>query len=223
MYLNKIDEANLTTIAEKILNHLKDDNVNNDDVLKNTQIPVGISNRHIHLSQRDMEQLFGLGYELTPLKELSQPGQYAAKEVVTIFGTKGCIENVRILGPIRDDTQIEISKTDSFQLGVKAPINESGNLNNAGSAYLIGPKGGVALTRNVIIAKRHIHMNSNDAKRLKVKNEQVVSIKTVGERSIIFGETVIRVSDNYQLECHLDTDESNAADLNPKSLVRLER
>lgn len=191
-------------------------NANNTD-----SIPVGISNRHIHLSQEDLNTLFGAGYELNKIKDLKQPGQYAAKEVVTIAGPKGSIQNVRILGPVRGATQVEISQTDSFSLGIKCPVRESGDIKGSGSVCVIGPKGSVILKENVIIAKRHIHMNENDAKTLNVQNGQLVNVITSGERRAIFTDVLVRLDKNFELECHLDTDEANACCLGREATVKI--
>lgn len=191
-------------------------NANNTD-----SIPVGISNRHIHLSQEDLNTLFGAGYELNKIKDLKQPGQYAAKEVVTIAGPKGSIQNVRILGPVRGATQVEISQTDCFSLGIKCPVRESGDIKGSGSVCVIGPKGSVILKENVIIAKRHIHMNENDAKTLNVQNGQLVNVITSGERRAIFTDVLVRVDKNFELECHLDTDEANACCLGREATVKI--
>ncbi|AML55834.1 Ethanolamine utilization protein similar to PduL [Serratia rubidaea] len=176
-------------------------------------IPVGVSNRHIHLSQPDIEALFGPGYRLTPLKELRQPGQFAAKECVTIVGPKGSIGKVRVLGPAREASQLEISKADCFTLGVKAPVRESGQLQGSGDAMLAGPAGYVALRSQVICAQRHIHMSPLDAARLGVSNGQAVRVKTAGQRALVFDQVVVRVKESFALELHIDTDEANAAGL----------
>ena len=140
-------------------------------------IPIGISNRHVHLSKADLEVLFGQGYELRRLKELSQPGQYACAETVILAGPKGCIEQVRILGPVRSQTQVEVLKSDGFRLGVNAPVRESGSLKGSEGITLIGPKGSVQLTEGVITAQRHIHMTPEDAVCFGVADGQLVSIK----------------------------------------------
>lgn len=222
MQLKDLSDENIRLIAESILKRLNNQDIYlNEEAYKKKQIPIGISNRHIHLCQEDVEKLFGKDYKLTPLKELVQPGQFAAKEVVSIVGRKGSIEGVRVLGPVRKRTQIEISMTDSFKLGVKAPVKESGDLAGAGSIFVIGPKGSIESKESVIIAKRHIHMHPDDAKKLGVKDQQIVSIKTMGERPTVFGNTVVRVKENFRLECHLDTDEANAAALKPNDYVEL--
>ncbi|AKJ42540.1 phosphate propanoyltransferase [Pragia fontium] len=182
-------------------------------------IPIGVSNRHVHLSAGDIEALFGPGYQLTPFKELKQPGQYAAKECVMIVGPKGNITNVRVLGPARDKTQLEISKADCFVLGVKAPVRESGDLPDSADALLVGPAGHVHLKSQVICAQRHIHMNERDAQMLNVTNGQTVRVKTAGQRSLIFDEVVVRVKPSFALEFHIDTDEANAAGLKSNDSV----
>lgn len=184
-------------------------------------IPVGISNRHIHLSKVDLEALFGQGYELSEMKPLSQPGQYAAEETVTIVGAKGEIERVRILGPVRKETQIEISRTDSFVLGVKPPVRDSGDIEGTPGLKVIGPNGEVELERGVIIASRHVHFHPSDAERFGVQNGQKIMLRTSGERALILENVVVRVHDTYALDCHLDTDEGNAAGLNTGDTVEI--
>ena len=176
------------------------------------QIIVEVSARHIHLTREDLNSLFGPGYVLTIKKELSQPGEFASEERVTLVGPKRSIENVSILGPIRKSTQVEISLTDARSIGVAAPIRESGDIAGSAPCKLIGPKGEIELTEGVICAKRHIHMTVPDAERFGLVNKQIVkaSIKT-DERSLIFDDVVVRVSDSYALALHIDTDEGNAA------------
>jgi len=186
-------------------------------------IPVGISNRHVHLSQPDVEALFGKGYSLTPLKPLRQPGQFAAEECVTIIGPKGSLTRVRVLGPTRPVTQLEISRADCFALGIKAPVRESGQLDKAGNALLMGPEGYVDLNSQVICAWRHIHMSPQDARQLKVANGQKVSLQSKGERQLTFDEVVVRVRDDFVLEFHIDTEEANAAGLKNGAQVTLVR
>jgi propanediol utilization protein len=184
------------------------------DELKSTSqvdIPIGVSNRHIHLSQKDAEELFGLGFSLTKLKDLSQPGQYACKETVIICGPKGIIEKVRILGPIRPRTQVEILASDCYKLGINAPIKSSGELDGTPGGYtLVGPKGSVQLKSGLIVAQRHIHMTGDDSKRLQVCDGQIVSIEVPGKRGGVLHNTIIRANDASYLECHLDMEEANA-------------
>ncbi|WP_223590541.1 phosphate propanoyltransferase [Neobacillus bataviensis] len=184
-------------------------------------VPVGVSNRHVHLAPEDVDILFGKDYSLTPLRELSQPGQFAAKEQVSLLGPKGIIQNVRILGPSRGETQVEISKTDGFQLGVYPPVRLSGSLEGTPGLTLIGPKGCISLHQGVIVAKRHIHMSDEDAKVYKLKQGDSLLIQTSGERPTIFMDVVVRVNPNYQIDFHVDLDEANSAGLKTGDLVKI--
>ena len=173
---------------------------------------VEISARHVHVSEKDLETLFGKGYKLTPKKDLSQPGQFACEERVTVVGPKKELAGVSILGPCRPATQVELSLTDARSIGVKAPIRESGDVAESGACKLVGPCGEVELTEGVIAAKRHIHMTPADAEKYGIVDKQVVSVKIPTEgRALIFDDVVARVSSNYSLAMHLDTDEANAA------------
>jgi len=185
------------------------------------KVPVGVSNRHVHLSEKDLAILFGEGYQLTPMKDLSQTGQYAAEEQVTIVTKKNAIQNVRILGPVRKETQVEISRTDAFALGLKPPVRDSGSLENSAPITIVGPKGSVYIEQGVIIAMRHIHMSPKDAEQFGVKDKDIVSVKTEGERSVIFNNCLVRVRDDFVLEFHIDTDEANAAGLNNGDIVEV--
>ncbi len=173
-------------------------------------IPVGVSNRHVHLSKKDLSILFGEEYELTRKNDLKQPGQFAANETITIRGPKGEFQNVRILGPLRKESQIEISLTDSFRLGIKAPIRESGHLQGTPGLELVGPKGSVSVDKGTIVALRHIHMTPADARRMNVSNGEYVDVRIYGERSATMSNVIVRVSDDYRLEMHLDIDEANS-------------
>ncbi len=171
---------------------------------------VETSARHIHLSQADLETLFGQGHELTCKKELSQPGQYACEEKVEVVGTKGSLK-MSVLGPTRNATQVELSLTDARSIGVVAPIRESGDIAGTGSCKLVGPCGSVELKEGVIAAKRHIHVTPEAAVELGVKDKDVVYVKVdSAERSVVFGDVVVRVSPKFALAMHVDTDESNA-------------
>ncbi|MTV48650.1 phosphate propanoyltransferase [Heliobacillus mobilis] len=174
------------------------------------QVPVGVSNRHIHLSQEDVDTLFGAGYQLSEMKPLCQPGQFACKEVLTVAGVKGVLSNVRVLGPTRKQTQVEISRTDSFTLGVQPPVRDSGDLKDTPGCVLIGPKGSVILKEGVILACRHLHIHSKDAEALAIKDKERITVSFGGERSVIFQNVLARVGDAMALEFHLDTDEANA-------------
>ncbi|OEC01776.1 acetate kinase [Lysinibacillus sphaericus] len=174
------------------------------------KIPIGVSARHVHLAQEEVEQLFGENYQLTPKFELSQPGQFAAEETVVIAGPKGSIDRVRILGPARTLTQVEVSWTDAMKLGVKPPLRISGDIKDSSPVTLIGPKGSVVLPEGLIIAQAHIHMSPADSERFQVVDGQSVQIKVQGLRPIILSKVMIRVSERYRLEMHIDTDEANA-------------
>ena len=175
-------------------------------------IPIGVSNRHIHLSKSDLETLFGEGYELTPIKELSQPGQYACKEQLTIIGpSMRPIENVRVLGPVRKASQVEISATDSYVLKVKPPVRESGNIKDSAPIRIVGPKGVVELNEGCIIANRHIHMSPAEAEVFGLKDGDYVDIDVNGKRRTRWFDVQVRVHKDFRLEMHVDTDDANAA------------
>ena len=184
------------------------------------QVLVEISARHVHVSQQDLETLFGKGYELTVKKELSQPGQYACEERVKVIGTKGEFPAVSILGPCRKDTQVELSLTDARSIGVSAPVRESGDIEGSGACKLVGPAGEVELTKGVIAAKRHIHATTADAEKMGLENGEIVSVEipTANGRNLTFGDVVVRVSDSYALAMHIDTDEANAAGMAPNTI-----
>jgi acetate kinase len=187
-----------------------------DSVSQEKKIPVAISARHIHLTQQSVEVLFGPGHQLTQRNILSQPGQYACNETLTVVGPKNSIERVRILGPIRPQDQVEISRTDEFFLGLDAPIRASGDVKNSPGVTLVGPKGKLELKQGVICAWRHIHMTPEDATYFGVKDRDVVEVAIEGTgRGLIFGEVLVRVHTFFALEMHIDTDEANAAELNP--------
>lgn len=175
-------------------------------------VPVGVSNRHIHLTQEHVEILFGKGYQLTPFKDLSQPGQYACKEQLTIIGPSlRPIEGVRVLGPTRKSSQVEISRTDSYVLKVKPPVRESGDIAGSAPITIIGPKGVVTLKEGCIIANRHIHMSFDDAAKFGVKDGDYVDVLVEGERKTMFYDVQIRANAAFRLEMHIDTDDANAA------------
>ncbi len=184
-------------------------------------VPIGVSARHIHLTQEHVEILFGKGYQLTKKKEL-MGGQFASNELVTIVGLKlRAIENVRVLGPVRSKSQVEISSTDALKLGVKAPIRPSGDIKGSAPIAVVGPKGVVYLQEGCIIAKRHIHMAPQDAAAAGVKDGDIVSVKADNERGTIFNNVQIRVDDSFTLEMHIDTDEANAAKIATGDCVRI--
>ena len=175
-------------------------------------VPVGVSNRHIHLSREDLATLFGEGYELTPVKELSQPGQYACRELLTIIGPSlRPIENVRVLGPVRGKSQVEISATDSYVLKVKPPVRESGKTEGSAPITIVGPKGVVELAEGCIIANRHIHMSPADGAAFGVSDGDYVTVDVEGKRRTRWYDVQVRVHRDFRLEMHVDTDDANAA------------
>lgn len=211
-----MDKKLIRTVVEEVLEcYLKSNSK------KGNKIPVAVSNRHVHLSEKDLEILFGKGYKLNKLKDLSQPGQYAAKECVTLVGPSGVKTGVRVLGPERDKTQVEISRTDSFELGVKPPVRDSGSLSGSPGIVLVGPGGAVTLLEGVIFAWRHIHMTPEDAAKFGLSDKQYVKVKAGKERGLIFDNVLVRVSSKYRLEMHVDTDEANAGLINNCDLVEI--
>ena len=184
-------------------------------------IPVGISNRHIHLSQADLETLFGPGYELTKIKDLKQPGQIACKETVTIVGPKGALEKIRVLGPVRKATQVELLLGDSFKLGIKPPTRMSGDLAGTPGCTIVGPAGTVVLSEGCIVAQRHIHMTAAEAAAYGVANGQIVSMEFDGPRGGVLANVAIRAGEGHALECHVDTEEANALAITSKTTFKL--
>ena len=176
-------------------------------------IPIEVSAHHVHLSQADVEKLFGAGHQLTPEHDLSQPGQFACVEKVHLIGPKGRISNVRVLGPTRKETQVEIAMTEQFKVGIQPPIRESGDLAGTSGIMLEGSHGTSVVERGVICAQRHIHMSPEDAMRLRLRDKYVVRVRVKGERELIYGDVVVRVNPNYRLAMHIDTDEGNAANI----------
>lgn len=177
------------------------------------KVPVEVSARHVHLSQKDFEKLFGKSAKLIPIKKLSQPGEFASKETITIISGKNKIENVRVLGPTRKNSQLEISRTDAFKLKINPPLRISGNIKGAPKIKAKGKKGTAEIP--TIIAKRHLHISSQQAKKFKLKNKQIIKIKIKGKRALIFDEVVVR--NKGYLSFQIDTDEANAAGINKKS------
>ena len=201
-----MDEKNIELITKMVIEAIGSQEAKGNGYL----VPIGVSARHIHLTQEHVEILFGSGYQLTKKKEL-MGGQFASNETVTIVGLKlRAIENVRVLGPVRSASQVEISATDSIKLGIKAPIRESGNIAGSAPIAVVGPKGALYLKEGCIVAMRHIHMSPADAKAAGVHDKDVVSVKADNERGTIFNHVKIRVDDSFTLEMHIDTDEANA-------------
>lgn len=186
-----------------------------------TMLPIALSNKHLHVSQKDLEILFGEGYELTKMKDLSQPGQYACDEKVDVIGPKGTLKGVRILGPVRPDTQIEVSIADAFFLGISPLVRNSGELNETPGVKVTGPKGEVVLEKGVIVAARHIHMHTTDGEDYGVKDKDIVSIKVSGARGLVFDNVLVRVHPTYALEMHVDLEEGNASGVRNGEMVEL--
>ncbi len=186
-----------------------------------TKLPIALSNKHVHLSQEHLDVLFGEGYELTKFKDLSQPGQYACEEKVDVVGPKGTLKGIRILGPVRPDTQFELSISDAFALGVKPVIRNSGDIADTPGAKLVGPKGEVEIDKGIIVAARHIHMHTKDGEEFGVKDKDVVSVRVSGPRGLIFDNVLVRVHENFALEMHVDIEEGNAAGVRNGDIVEL--
>ena len=209
-----IDESTVKRVVAEVLKH-----IDIQERIHPGQVPVGVSGRHVHVSQADLETLFGKGYKLSNMKDLSQPGQFAAKECVMIVGSKGVIEKCRILGPTRGDTQIEVSMTDTFKLGVPAVIRDSGKIQDTPGCVLVGPKGAVTLSKGVIVAARHLHLPTKDAERFGLKDMDRSAIKTNGPRSVVLNNVLVRVNEQYGMDFHIDMDEANAAGLKTGDMV----
>ena len=211
------DEKIIAEIVNRVMAQCQGGAASANDI-----IPVGVSNRHIHLSAEHLEILFGKGYELTPIKDLSQPGQFACKEQLTIIGPSlRAIEGVRVLGPIRRESQVEISRTDSFTLKVKPPVRESGDIKGSAPITIIGPKGTVNLKEGCIIANRHIHMSDEEGKAFGLNDGDYVTVEIDGERRTTFYDVQVRVNKAFRLEMHIDTDDANAAGIGNGFKVRI--
>ncbi len=209
-------------IAPEIIEKIVREVVASNNIGVADTAPIGISNRHIHLSSADVETLFGKGYQLQKLKDLSQPGQFACKETLTIVGpSMRPIEGVRVLGPERSATQVEISRTDSFTLKVKPPVRESGKIAGSAPVTIIGPKGVVEIKEGCIIANRHIHMSLEDGEKFGVKDCDYVTVELNGERRTTFHDVQIRVHKDFRLEMHIDTDDANAAGVKNGDTVKI--
>ncbi len=185
-------------------------------------LPVGVSVRHVHVSAEDLEVLYGPGYRLTPLRDLYQEGEFAAKEVVALVGPRmRALENVRILGPMRSRTQVEVSRTDAVYLGINPPVRASGDLIGSSPITLVGPKGTLILPEGAIIANRHIHMGLDDAQHFGVTDNQLVQVEVLGDKGLVFNNVQVRVKEFFRLEMHLDTDDANASGITTGAKARL--
>ena len=185
------------------------------------KVQVGISNKHIHVSEAHLQALFGAGHKLTVKKELTQPGQYAAEEMLDVVGPKGTMKGIRILGPCRKESQVELAQTDARTIGLSLPVRESGVLDGSPGVKLIGPKGEVQLEKGAIIALRHVHLSPAEAAKAGVKDKDLVSIKVSSNRPLIFENVLIRAVEGFVNECHVDTDEGNAAGLSNDDLIEI--
>ena len=184
------------------------------------KLPIALSNKHIHLSQADIDVLFGQGYELTHKKDLSQPGQFACEEMVEVVGPKGSTK-MRVLGPARPESQVEVSLADARALGIAVPVRQSGDVEGTPGCKLVGPNGEVEIERGVIVAARHIHMSLEDAEKFGVKDKDIVSVRTEGLRGLVFNNVLVRANAAFKLEMHVDLEEGNAAGVKNGDLVEL--
>ena len=186
-------------------------------------IPVGVSNRHCHLTEEHFKILFGRGAEPKKVKNIKQPGFYAAEESIEVRGPKGALKKIRLVAPYRAHTQIELAVTDALAVGLKPPVRESGDVKGSAAAVLVGPAGQVEIKEGVIIAQRHLHFSPQEAKALDIASGEVVRVRagTGGGRSVVFEDAVVRVSDKYSLEFHVDTDEANAAGIKTGDVVHI--
>ncbi|MEW9093446.1 MAG: ethanolamine utilization phosphate acetyltransferase EutD [Clostridiaceae bacterium] len=196
-----------------------------DEVIKRVRkeafIEVEASGRHVHVNKETLEALFGEGYNLTKTKDLSQPGQFACKERVTVIGPKGSISNVVILGPERKHTQVELSQTDALVLGIKAPVRESGDIEGTPPIIIVSENGAVKIKQGVIVAKRHVHITPEDAEKFGVRDKEKVKVQIFGDRPLIFDDVVIRVSPNFKTYMHIDYDEANACGFSKGTLGKI--
>jgi putative phosphotransacetylase len=187
-----------------------------------TAIPVGVSVRHLHIRQEDLEILYGKGHQLKKLRDLNQPGEFAAEEVVALVGPKmRSIQNVRILGPTRSATQVELSRTDGILLGLNLPVRHSGDIRGSAPIVIVGPKGSIHLPEGAIRASRHIHLSPAEMERLRLKNGSLVRVKTSGDMSVVFDQVLVRAKEGLKLEMHIDTDDANAAGLSCGDMVEI--
>ncbi|MBP2628505.1 MAG: pduL [Firmicutes bacterium] len=230
-----MNELLIKKITEQVIAELKETHVAAEGQAKATSnqqqpvfassvpnIPVGVSARHLHVCQEHLEILFGKGHKLTKLKDLPQPGEYAAKESVTLIGQRlRAIEGVKILGDLRPVTQVEVSRTDARYLGIKPEIRRSGDTAGSPGITIVGPAGSLQLTEGVIVANRHIHMNPNDAQRLGVSNNDEVDVRILSTKPTILGKVQIRVSNNANLYMHIDVDDANAVAFDDNTFVEI--
>ncbi|NFV11453.1 phosphate propanoyltransferase [Clostridium sporogenes] len=206
-----MDNLLLETLVKEVVERVKEE----------AFVEVEASGRHVHLSRKDINLLFGEGYELTKIKDLSQPGQYVCKERVTLVGPKGTISNVVVLGPERKETQVEVSLTDALGLGIKAPVKESADIEGTPSIIIFAGNKVIQKDKGVIVAKRHIHMTPEDAKKFNVSDKEIVKVKVFTQRPLIFDDVIIRVSKKFKTYMHIDYDEANACGFSKGTLAKI--
>ena len=210
----------ISIITEEVRNTLNKNLPQENTGLQFPKIPLGISNRHIHLTAKTFHTLFGEQTEFESLRPLYQPGEFASKHTLTIVGPKlRSIPNVRILGPLRNYDQVEVSLTDAIFLGINPPVVNSGSLDNAAPLTLVGPNSSVYLDKCAIVASRHIHLTNKDAEKFGLKNGDYCKVRIGGEKSTVFENVLIRTNDSWKLQIHLDTDDANAANVRSESYV----
>ncbi len=216
-----IENLDITRLSDEVARRVQE-RISPTDLRNRIIVPIGVSGRHIHLTREVLESLFGKGYELTVLRELSQPGEFAANETVTIVGPGGrAIERVRILGPVRPFTQAELARSDGLKLGLDLPVRKTGDIAGTPGITLVGRRGTVVLREGAIRATRHIHMSETDGKRFGLSDGQIVRARSSGPTSVIFENVLVRVSDGFVLDFHLDTDDASAAGLDTGSFVEV--
>ncbi len=216
--LSELREADLREIAQAVLGRV----TARISGAGSRLVPVAVSARHVHLTREVLDATYGSGYELTRMRDLSQPGQFAAEETLTVVGARmRSIEGVRILGPVRSYTQAELARTDGIVLGLELPVRESGNLSETAPIVLIGPNGAVSLKEGGIRPNRHIHATPRDAGNLGLREGQSVSVRVSGQKGLVFDNVLVRVDPSYSLEMHLDTDDANAADVHCGMFVEI--
>lgn len=218
----KYDKSTVEKVTRLVMDNLEALMLDGMNIPKD-KVPVGISARHVHLERQHLDILFGEDYQLTFLKPLSQPGQFAAQETVEIIGPKGTLPSVRILGPERKQTQVEVAMTEARKLGIKPPVRTSGELSGTPGITIRGPKGEITILEGVMIADRHIHMTPEDALRYNVKDGQKVKVLIEGEKGGIMHNVTIRVNDKYALDCHIDTDDASAFLISQGQIVTIVR
>ena len=216
-----MDNNELRSEIKKLVIKMKSEDIKMKSKDNEKLIPIEASGRHVHLSSSDLEKLFGSGYNLTEKRELSQPGQFLAEERVRLIGPKNVTENVAILGPTRDSTQVELSMTDAVSLGVDAPLRLSGDIEDSAPLFIASAKNMIKINEGVIIAKCHIHMTSADAESLNLKDKEIVNVEALTERPLIFKNVLVRVNQDYKLNMHLDYDQANACLLKKGDMGRI--